>query len=366
MEITPVTRATLPPLESYLEKIREIFSCRYLTNNGKNVRELEQSLTEFLEVPQLALCTNGTLALQLAIRMLGLNGKPVITTPFSYVATVSALLWEGCEPIFADIDPRTLCISPEAVETCLAERPDAAGVLPVHVYGNACDVTALEDICRRHGVALLYDAAHAFGCRMQGRGLLAWGDAAAGSFHATKLFHTVEGGCVACHTEEAGKRLALLRAFGHIGDDFITLGINAKMSEVHAAMGLCMLPLLPELIRRRTELCAAYDSLLDMPRTGLAKPVLAAGLEWNYAYYPVIFPDHDVMMRCLAALGKEQIHPRRYFYPSLNTLPYIRHVPCPVSEDIVQRIACLPLWPDMGMDTLERVAAILTATLGRA
>ena len=211
MNITPVTRATLPPLESYLEKIREIFSCRYLTNNGKNVRELEQSLTEFLEVPQLALCTNGTLALQLAIRMLGLNGKPVITTPFSYVATVSALLWEGCEPIFADIDPRTLCISPEAVEACLAERPDAAGVLPVHVYGNACDVTALEDICRRHGVALLYDAAHAFGCRMQGRGLLAWGDAAAGSFHATKLFHTVEGGCVACHTEEAGKRLALLR-----------------------------------------------------------------------------------------------------------------------------------------------------------
>lgn len=364
MNMTPVTRATLPPLESYLERIREIFSCRYLTNNGRNVQELEQSLTEFLGVPHLALCTNGTLALQLALRMLGLNGKPVVTTPFSYVATVSALLWEGCEPIFADIDPRTLCISPEAVEACLDERPDAAGVLPVHVYGNACDVTALEDICRRHGVALLYDAAHAFGCRMHGRGIFSWGDAAAGSFHATKLFHTVEGGCVACRTEKDLKNLMLLRAFGHIGDDFIGLGINAKMSEVHAAMGLCMLPLLPDLLRRRAELCAAYDALLDMPRTGLAKPEQTPGLEWNYAYYPVIFPDHDTMMRCLAALGKAQIYPRRYFYPSLNTLPYVRRVPCPVSEDIVQRVACLPLWPDMGMTTLERTAGILTATLG--
>ena len=363
MNMTPVTRATLPPLESYLEKIREIFSCRYLTNNGKNVQELEQALTGFLEVPHLTLCTNGTLALQLALRLLNLNGKPVVTTPFSYVATVSALLWEGCEPVFADIDPRTLCISPEAVEACLDARPDIAGVLPVHVYGNACDVTALEDICRRHGVALLYDAAHAFGCRIHDRGLLSWGDASAGSFHATKLFHTVEGGCVACRTDEAQERLSLLRAFGHINDDFICLGINAKMSEVHAAMGLCMLPLLPELIRRRAELCAAYDALLDLPRSGLAKPAMSPDLEWNYAYYPVIFPDNKTMMRCLAAFGREQIHPRRYFYPSLNTLPYVSPVSCPVSEDIVQRVACLPLWPDMGMDTVERVAAILTATL---
>ena len=212
MNITPVTRATLPPLESYLEKIREIFSCRYLTNNGDNVRELEQRLTSFLEVPHLALCTNGTLALQLALRLLGLNGKPVVTTPFSYVATVSSLLWEGCEPIFADIDPHTLCLSPAAVEACLEERPDAAGVLPVHVYGNACDVVALEEICRRRGVALLYDAAHAFGCRMHDRGLLSWGDAAAGSFHATKLFHTVEGGCVVCRSNADMEQLSLLRA----------------------------------------------------------------------------------------------------------------------------------------------------------
>lgn len=363
MNITPVTRATLPPLESYLEKIREIFSCRYLTNNGDNVRELEQRLTSFLEVPHLALCTNGTLALQLALRLLGLNGKPVVTTPFSYVATVSSLLWEGCEPIFADIDPHTLCLSPAAVEACLEERPDAAGVLPVHVYGNACDVVALEEICRRRGVALLYDAAHAFGCRMHDRGLLSWGDAAAGSFHATKLFHTVEGGCVVCRSNADMEQLSLLRAFGHKGDDFICLGINAKMSEVHAAMGLCMLPLLPDLIRRRAELCAAYDALLDAPRFGLSKPARAPELEWNYAYYPVIFPDHAAMMRCLAALAREQIYPRRYFYPSLNTLPYVNPVSCPVSEDVVQRVACLPLWPDMGMETLERVASVMTANL---
>lgn len=363
MEITPVTRATLPPLESYLEKIREIFSSRYLTNNGRNAQELEQALTDFLAVPHLNLCTNGTIALQLALRLLNLNGKPVITTPFSYVATLSALLWEGCEPIFADIDSQTLCISPAAVEACLAQRPDAAGVLPVHVYGNACDVIALEEICHRHGVALLYDAAHAFGGRIHDRGLLAWGDAAAGSFHATKLFHTVEGGCVVCHTDEAQECLSLLRAFGHRGDDFICLGINGKMSEVHAAMGLCMLPLLPDLIRRRTELCAAYDALLDMPHTGLAKPLMAPELEWNYAYYPVIFPDNAALMRCLAALGRERIYPRRYFYPSLNTLPYVQYAPCPVSEDRVQRIACLPLWPDMDLDILEKTAATIKASL---
>lgn len=364
MSTTPVTRATLPPLENYLEKITKIFSSRSLTNHGRNVQELEHLLTGFLEAPYLSLCANGTLALQLALRLLQLNGKPVVTTPFSYVATLSALLWEGCEPIFADIDPRTLCLSPQSVEARLAERPDAAGVLPVHVYGNACDVVALEDICRRHGVALLYDAAHAFGCRLHGRGLLSWGDAAAGSFHATKLFHTVEGGCVSCRTEEAWERLSLLRAFGHRGDDFICLGINAKMSELHAAMGLCMLPILPEMLLRRAELCAAYDALLDMPRHGLARPAMHPDLEWNHAYYPVIFPDGASMTRCLAALNQEQIYPRRYFHPSLNTLPYVRPVqPCPVSEDMTQRVACLPLWPDMGMDTLERVTAILTASL---
>ena len=364
MNTTPVTRATLPPLERYLEKIRDIFTSRALTNHGRNVQELEQRLTAFLDVPHLSLCANGTLALQLALRLLNLNGKPVITTPFSYVATLSALLWEGCEPIFADIDPRTLCISPQAVEARLAERPDAAGVLPVHVYGNACDVAALEEICRRHGAALLYDAAHAFGCRLRNRGLLSWGDAATGSFHATKLFHTVEGGCVTCRTDEALERLSLLRAFGHRGDDFVCLGINAKMSELHAAMGLCMLPILPEILRRRVALCAAYDTLLDMPRSGLAKPAMPPDLAWNHAYYPVIFPDGETMTRCLAALGNERIHPRRYFHPSLNTLPYVRPAPpCPVSEDMTRRIACLPLWPDMGMETVERVAAILKAAL---
>lgn len=204
----------------------------------------------------------------------------MITTAFSYVATLSALLWEGCTPVFADIDPETLCLSPESVRRALVAHPDAAGLLPVHVYGNACDVDGLENICREHGLACVYDAAHAFGSSLKGRSLLDFGDYSVCSFHATKLFHTVEGGCVVTHSKADQRRMELLRAFGHIGDTHLALGLNAKMSELHAAMGLCLLPHLEENIRLRAEICSRYDALLAQQPSGpgLRRPPLFSPL----------------------------------------------------------------------------------------
>lgn len=359
-----VTRSFLPPLDAYLDCVRDIFNSHWLTNQGKYSVRLEQSLTAFLQVPNLTLCANGTLALQLAIRLLGLNGKKVITTPFTYVATLSALLWEGCTPVFADIDPDSLCIDPHQVERLIAVHPDVAGILPVHVYGNACDMDALESLSRKNGLRLLYDAAHAFGSSLRGRSLFTWGDAAVASFHATKLFHTVEGGCVITPNAADKEKLSLLRAFGHTGDEHKCLGINAKMSELHAAMGLCLLPDVPNMLTRRLHLASIYDTALDLDgSSGLRRPFLAKGLEWNHGYYPVIFPDHNSLIRVMRALEEQDIHPRRYFYPSLSRLPYVRGASCPVAEDMAERVLCLPFWPDMEPQLVEKIAQIIRQNL---
>ena len=355
-----VTRSFLPPLDTYLDCVRDIFNSHWLTNQGQYSIRLEQSLTEFLQVPNLTLCANGTLGLQLAIRLLGLNGKKVITTPFTYVATLSSLLWEGCTPVFADIDPGSLCIDPHQVERLIAEHPDVAGILPVHVYGNACDVDALENLSRKNGLRLLYDAAHAFGSTLRGKSLFTWGDAAVASFHATKLFHTVEGGCVITPNAPDKEQLTLLQAFGHAGDVHKCLGINAKMSELHAAMGLCLLPAVQDILARRAHLADLYDTALDMGESsGLRRPVLATGLEWNRGYYPVIFPDHDTLIRIMCALKECDIHPRRYFYPSLSQLPYVQGASCPVAEDMAERVLCLPFWPGMEPQLIEKIAQIV-------
>ena len=364
-----VTRATLPPLEDYLACVRRIFETHDLTNMGEYARRLEKELAGVLDARAVAVCANGTLALQMALRLLGLNGKTVITTPFTYVATLSALLWEGCTPLFADIDPESLCLSPAEAARQLDAHPGAAGLLPVHVYGNACDVDALGALARERGIPVLYDAAHAFGSRLDGRSLFAFGDAATASFHATKLFHTVEGGCVVARGKGAKARLELLRAFGHRGDTHYSLGINAKLSELHAAMGLCLLPGLPANIARRAELTRIYDAAFGIGPDGapgrldLRRPRLAPGLEWNHAYYPVIFPDGAVRARVTTALEERDIHPRRYFYPSLTRLPYVDSPPCPISEDMAERVLCLPLWADMAPELAAEIAELTLAAV---
>lgn len=359
-----VTESFLPPKKDFMEYVDKIFKSHSLTNQGPFVTSLERDLREYLDVPQLTVCSNGTLALQLALRLLKLDGKKIITTPFTYVATLSALIWENCEPVFADIDPESLCLDPEAARRVLKDNPDAAGLMPVHVFGNACDVSAFADLAKEYNLQIIYDAAHAFGSKLYGKSLLDFGDSSTCSFHATKIFHTVEGGCIITHCQDDAQKLSLLRAFGHIGDRHICAGINAKMSELHAAMGLSVLKHMHQNLEKRKSLAQAYNKYLSMDSNSqLAKPRLAKGLEWNHAYYPLIFRSQNELLKVMEALNKENIFPRRYFYPSLTTLPYSPKQACPISDDISKRIACLPFWADMPLELAEEIATIILKNL---
>jgi dTDP-4-amino-4,6-dideoxygalactose transaminase len=358
-----VTRSVVPDMGEYSRHLEAVFSSRNLTNNGPCCRRLEQALAARLHTPYLALCSNGTLALQLALHAAGLAGRKVMTTPFSYAATVSALLWIGCDVVFADIDAETLCLDPASV----AERmtSDTAGLLPVHVYGNICDVDSLADIAGQSGTELpvIYDAAQCFGSTFRGKSVLAYGDYAVCSFHATKVFHTVEGGCVVAHTPEALEALMLLRACGHRGDQHIRLGINAKLSEVHSAVGLSLLGKVADNIAGRKKVSAMYDALL--PAQGLRRPKQREGLEYNHAFYPVIFDDEKTLLRVLERLEATHIFPRRYFYPALNTLPYLQgeRQSCPTAESVAPRVLCLPLYTELEESTVERIARIIRNVL---
>jgi len=359
-----VTRPTLPPFEEYVELLRGIWSRNQLTNAGPLVVELERQLAEFLGVRHCLFVTNGTIALQLAYRALELRGE-VVTTPFSYVATTSSLVWEACAPVFADIEAGTLTISPERVEAAITPRTSA--IVATHVYGNACDVNALGEVARRRGLRLVYDAAHAFGASFDGRALAAFGDVATLSFHATKLFHTVEGGAVVTDDDEIARRVAYLRNFGHQGQEaFQGLGINGKNSEVHAAMGLCLLPRMTEIVAERRVLSQRYDDHFAAIRDALGRPVLRAGLTYNYAYYPVLLADAAEVVEVQRRCAEANVLTRRYFYPSLcGALPYVPEVAVPVARDAASRVLCLPLYTGMSHAALDYVASLVQATIAR-
>jgi dTDP-4-amino-4,6-dideoxygalactose transaminase len=355
-EAIHVTRALLPAFEVYTRLLEQVFATRHLTNHGALCARLEKDLAAWLGVNFLTLCANGTLALQLALHLAGLAGKRVITTPFSYVATVSALLWTGCTPVFADIDEETLCLDPVAVAAKI--DADTEGIVPVHPYGNICDVDAFERLATDAGLRVLYDAAQCFGGLFRGKSVLDYGEWSIGSLHATKVFHAVEGGCVVSHCREDREKLELLRACGHRGDTHVLPGINAKLSELHAAMGLSLLGRTADNIAARGKISRIYDALL--PSSGLRRPRLRDGLTYNNAYYPVIFDDEKPLLRVVAELNRENTFPRRYFFPALNTLPYLpeRH-PCPVAESMAKRVLCLPLYAELGEATAENIAAII-------
>jgi dTDP-4-amino-4,6-dideoxygalactose transaminase len=349
-----VTKPFLPNLELFESLIRGIWSSETLTNNGPLVKKLTAELKIELGVDNLQLVSNGTLALQLAIKSLGLRGE-IITTPYSYVATTNAIIWEGCVPVFVDVDAETFCISPDLIERAITENTSA--ILATHVYGYPCDVQRIQRIADRHGLKVIYDAAHAFGVRFQGNSLLNHGDCSTLSFHATKLFHTAEGGAVVCKDAAVSARVFLGSKFGHIGEeDYFDIGINAKMSELHAAMGLSVLPSVQEIISARRMRTFWYDELLA--RLSLQRPKVIDHLEYNYAYYPVVFPTHESMIRVRAALQSKEIFPRRYFYPSLNTLSFLPNElrkSCPASESLAQRVLALPLYPQMTRGDVERI-----------
>jgi dTDP-4-amino-4,6-dideoxygalactose transaminase len=282
----------------------------------------------------------------------------IITTPFSYVATISSILWERCVPVFVDIEPNNFTIDAGKIEAAIT--PKTRAVMAVHVFGYACAVEHIQDVANEHNLKVIYDGAHAFGVKYKGKSLLSHGDISTLSFHATKLFHTIEGGACVVRDKNVSYELELQKRFGHNHDDHITLGINAKASEFHAAMGLANFPYINEIIAERRKISEIYDNLL----AGIvARPSNQAEIEYNYAYYPVRFESEKTLLSVFKALNFNNIYPRRYFYPSLNTLPYVGKTTCQLSEEISLRIACLPLYAGLSCDVAERISKIIKKNL---
>ena len=352
----PVTKPFLPPIEEYERYIRDIWKRNWLTNNGPLVNELELKLKEHLDVKHLLFVTNGTVALQLAIKALGLKGK-IITTPFSYVATTSSIVWEGCEPLFVDIDPGTCNIDPNKIEAAIT--PDTSAILATHVYGNPVNVEAIQDIAKRKNLKVIYDGAHAFDVKYKGRSVFEWGDISTCSFHATKLFHTIEGGALITNDADLLKKMAYLRNFGHDGPEkFADLGINGKNSEFHAAMGLSNLGYVNGIIAHRKILSEHYDNFLKNFKA--VKPAISSSVTYNYAYYPLLFESAELLNKVVSSLNHNWVYPRRYFFPSLETLPYITHkANCPVSDSVASRALCLPLFDTLTKEEIDMICRIM-------
>lgn len=356
----PVTKPFLPPKAEYDKLISEIWSRNWLTNNGPVVNQLELSLKESLKVAHLGLVLNGTIALQMLFRALELKGK-FITTPFSYIATTSAGVWEGLTPVFVDIDKDTFNIDPNKIEERIDD--EVCCILATHVFGNPCDVEALEKIGKKYGVPVIYDAAHAFGVTFKGVSILNYGDASTLSFHATKLYHMIEGGAVITKDPEVMRRVALLRNFGHKGETFEGVGINGKCSEVHAAMGMVNLNYVGEIIERRRVLSKKYNQIFGANKVDLKRQQLVSEEEYNYAYYPIVLKDEETVAKVVKVLEGNHVYPRRYFYPSLNEVPYVEDVQMPVSEDIAKRILCLPLYHELTLTDIEFITRLIIRTL---
>src|SRR5688572_28413943 len=322
-----VTKPFLPPVEEYESYIRDIWQRQWLTNNGPLVNELELRLKEYLNVPHLLFVCNGTIALQLAIKALLLKGE-IITTPFSFIATTSSTLWQECKPVFADIDRETLNIDPEGIEAVIT--PNTTAILATHVFGNPCDINTIDAIAKKHNLKVIYDASHCFGTKYNGRSVYAYGDISTTSFHATKIFHTVEGGAVFTQDPDLLKKMAYMRNFGFAGpENFACVGINAKNSEFHAAMGLVNLKYADEILAKRKELYLYYTENLE--RLDKELQLIQKNTEYNYSYLPILLPSEELIKKIELYLNANLIFPRRYFYPSLHTLKFVDKYECPVS-----------------------------------
>ena len=350
-----VTKPFLPPIEEYEKYLKGIWGRVWLTNNGPLVNELEMTLKEYLKVNHFLYLNNGTIAIQIAIKALGLKGE-IITTPFSYVATTSSIVWEGCTPVFADIDPLTLNIDPAKIEAAITDKTSA--ILATHVYGNPCDIDAIAAIAQKHNLKVIYDAAHCFGTKYKGKSVFAYGDLTTASFHATKVFHTIEGGGVFTNDPELLKTMSLMRNFGHNGPDrFEGVGINGKNSEFHAAMGIVNLKWADKILESRRAQSERYDKKLSGLNVSRIK---YDPNDFNYSYYPIIFETEEQTLKAIEKLHANWIYPRRYFYPSLNSLKYVNAVEMPVSESICKRVICLPLYYELANEEIDFVSGVLT------
>ena len=355
-----VTKTYLPERKKLDRYIDRIYKSGWITNNGELLIELEKRLAAYLGVENLVLISNGTLALQIAYRALGIKGD-VVTTPFSFVATTSSLVWENHKPVFADINAATFNIDPQLVSNAI--NGGTGAILPVHVFGNGCEVEEIEKVASANNLKVVYDAAHAFGVKYKGKSILLHGDASVLSFHATKIFHTIEGGAIVFREKKDADAARLLINFGISGYDKIdTLGINAKMNEFQAAMGLCILDDIETIIAQRKEIWERYSGALS--DTGkVAMQDRNADCSFNYTYFPVLFGAEKNLLECKHKMESLGIFPRRYFYPSLNTLTYLNdRVKCAISEQTASRILCLPIFPGLDKGAQEKIIRIINET----
>jgi dTDP-4-amino-4,6-dideoxygalactose transaminase len=370
-----VTQPFLPPLEEFVPYLEEIWESRCLTNGGPFHARLELELARYLGVEHLSLFANGTLALITALQALRVTGE-IITTPYSFVATAHSLLWNGLAPVFVDIDPKTRNLDPMRIEEAIT--PATSAILPVHCYGIPCDTESIGRIATAHGLKVIYDAAHAFGVRRNGRSILLEGDLSVLSFHATKVYNTFEGGAIVCKDAEMKRRIDYLKNFGFAGETNVVVhGINGKMNEFSAALGLLQLKYVDEALAARKAIFQRYaENLKNVDTLEIIEieddpPPSKFGneLRWNYAYCPLfVKPGHPFIRDELyARLKEEGIHPRRYFYPLISEFSMYRSFASarrgnlPGAFDAASRVLCLPIYPGLDMDTVDKICRLVSA-----
>lgn len=352
----PIVKPFFPPLEEYQEVLKGIWEREWLTNMGPLATELEHKLQHRLGVSNLLFVTNGTIAIQMAIKALELKGE-IITTPFSFVATTSSIVWEGCTPVFVDIEADTLTIDPTKIEAAITDKTVA--ILATHVYGNPCDVEAIDALAKKHQLKVIYDGAHAFGVEYKGKSIFEYGDISTCSLHATKLYHSTEGGIIVTKDSALHTKLQRIRNFGISGfDTFSDLGINGKNSELHAAMGLVNLKYVDTIQEKRKALYDAYTiGLKDFKGT---QPVWRKEATMNFAYFPLVLENEEALFRVREALANEDIHIRRYFYPSLaSALPYLPELQLAITEEVSKCVICLPFYFDLELSDVVRICEIM-------
>lgn len=354
-----VTKTFLPLIEEYNKQVQRAWDNEWLTNRGELVLELEERLKKYLSISNIIMTNNGTVPLQIALKILGNKGE-IITTPFSYVATTAAIVWENCTPVFVDIHPEYLTIDETKIEAAITDKTTA--ILATHVFGNPCNVVAIEAIAKKYNLKVIYDAAHCFEVKYNGKSIFEYGDVSTCSFHATKLFHTGEGGAMFSKNLDLQHQLFYSHNFGHNGPlAFHGLGINGKMSELQAAMGLAVLPYMNKIINERKKVVDFYNDTLNFSKLQGLK--IRENTQWNYSYYPVIFDSEEQLLKVQKALNENQIFPRRYFYPSLNTIEYTIGMSMPISESIASRILCLPLYVGLSVVDMTRIVTLINKNL---
>ncbi len=360
-----VTRSSMPSFEEYCEEIRTLWDSHWLTNNGEKHIALQKALCDYLQSPEVELFTNGHLSLEALIAALELKPGQIITTPFSFASTTHAIVRKGFTPVFADVlEDGT--IDPDCVEKLIT--PETRAILPVHVYGRLCDVDRLDEIARKHGIPVIYDAAHAFGVTRNGVSAACFGTASMFSFHATKVFNTIEGGAITTASRELAEKLALERNYGITGpDDVVSVGGNAKMNEFQAAMGLCNLRRIDQDIAGRKAVHEAYMAqLADLP-IDLPKP--QEGVESNYAYFPAVFANREQRDAVCAALAENGVYARKYFYPLINDFECYRDLPgfdsslTPAAKRLADGVVTLPLYPDLALEDVSLICRVIREVL---